>query len=392
VTDWIKRAENESLSFEDLGWVPEELATLDLKLNAAIYRITMGELKRAMSLRNQRRIEAESRPLAATQALRLIYESLKTTESLKVHNTVLSLSKIQWLGDANVITFRNNFVQVVGDVYPGQLTEQAACDILLSFFDKSARLSPEAQHWRRMNYGDPNRSFDWLLNAMDRECLLQDMAANVECQEAALKGMMAPRGQQKHTVLQASEAQGADSSKPQDSEAKLQNQTKALLQQQQSIIKQQKELQAQVLAAGVAPGAASDKGGGGGKDRKGKGKGKGKNGEKTEERKIEDAVLAKRDANNKPPCFWHYTPEGCRREGDCDFSHSIALNEDEKKAIQRLGEKMRRSRSSSRESKGKGKGKGKNEKGKQGGKDTTCRIFTSQGSCPYGDKCRFTHC
>jgi len=253
VAEWLKRAEDESLSFEQLGWVPDELKTLDLKINAAIYRVTMGELKRAMSLRNQKRIEAEHQPLAATQALRMIYESLRTTESLKVHNTVLSLSKIQWLGDSNIITFRNNFIQIVGDVYPGQLTEQAACDIILGFFDKSSRLSPEAQHWRRMNMGDPNRSFDWLLNAMDRECLLQDMAANNECQEAALKGMMAPRGQQKATILQASEgASGED--------VRVQNQTKALLQQQQSIMKQQKELQAQVLAVGVAPGAANDKG------------------------------------------------------------------------------------------------------------------------------------
>ena len=95
----------------------------------------------------------------------MIYESLRTTGPLKVHNTVLFLNKLQWLGDNNIITARNNFVQIMGDGYPGQLNEQAACDLLLTFFDKSRRLSPEAQRWRRMDTSDPNR---WVRVAPER--------------------------------------------------------------------------------------------------------------------------------------------------------------------------------------------------------------------------------
>ena len=147
---------------------------------------------------------------------------------------------------------------------------------------------------------------------------------------------------------------------PSGSDTKEQRQAKQLLHNQEAMIKQQKELQAQVLAVGGIGSATNDKG-------KGRGR-KGKEGEAVteEQRKIEDAVLARRDANGKPPCFWHYSKEGCRRDKDCDFSHTIDLNDAERAAVTRLATRRARSRSASRERKGKGGGKqgGKGAKGK----------------------------
>ena len=115
---WTQRAEDKQYSFEDLGYVPTELVTLDRKISAAIISVTAGELQRSMALQQQRRIERDCLPLSAPQILRMVYESLQTTESLRSHNTVLMLSKLKWLGDGNIVTFRNNVVQVMGTCTP----------------------------------------------------------------------------------------------------------------------------------------------------------------------------------------------------------------------------------------------------------------------------------
>jgi len=225
-----------------------------------------------------------------------------------------------------------------------------------------------------MDTHDPSRCFDWLLKAMDRECRLQEREANHESQEAALSSMLSSTGRPSATLMAVSEP-------PSAAGIKEQNQAKAVLQQQNAILKQQKEL-AQVFAVGGVPGVAG--GAGTGKGKKGKGKG-----DKTEELKQEAAVLEKRDANNKPPCFWFHTTDGCRRDTACPFSHTLELNETEKAALLRLAEKRQKSRSVSREPKGKGKGKGKAADKDANGKEI-CFQFRA-GHCTFGDRCRFSH-
>ena len=97
------------------------------------------------------------------------------------------------------------------------------------------------------------------------------------------------------------------------------------------------ELQGQVFFASGASGVAREPGNEAVKKRRKRNRGKTvKEGERAEERKLEDAVKGKRCPDDKFPCFWHHTPEGCRRGTNCHFSHTSDLSDAEKAAISRL--------------------------------------------------------
>ena len=98
VVQWLKRADDESISFKELGWAPVHLVTLDGKISAALIKQCHGDLGRKVALRNQTSIDEEEQPLSSTQILRLIYESLKTTQSIRTFATVMDLSHLKWLG------------------------------------------------------------------------------------------------------------------------------------------------------------------------------------------------------------------------------------------------------------------------------------------------------
>jgi len=148
------------------------------------------------------------------------------------------------------------------------------------------------------------------------------------------------------------------------------------------------ELQGQVFFASGASGIAREPGNEAVKKRRKKNRGKTvKEGERAEERKLEDAVKGKRCPDGKFPCFWHHTPEGCRRGTNCYFSHTSDLNDAEKAAISRLTARRAQRRLQLRESKGRGKGKPEDWAFED---VPVCRQFRA-GCDAYGDSCRFSH-
>ena len=125
---------------------------------------------------------------------------------------------------------------------------------------------------------------------------------------------------------------------------------------------------------GGSAAAGSGKGGGGGSAAASKGNGRGQ-ANKEEER----AITRKRDDNNKGPCFWHYTPEGCRHGADCPFSHNIQLTDKEKKLVVKMAARIDRSRSRSQSRDGRPKS------------EIPCRFIEQGKVCRFGDKCDFKH-
>jgi hypothetical protein len=111
-------------------------------------------------------------------------------------------------------------------------------------------------------------------------------------------------------------------------------------------------------------------------------------------RKAEEAYLAEGDEDDKrstKPCFSYRNKGKCNRGEDCHFSHNLTY-----------GDRDEYSRNGSRGGRGRG---GRSNRGGRGGRNNNngngngnntnqsseCRNWRKQGSCKFGDKCRFEH-
>ena len=81
-TTWLKKAEDELISVEELGSVPRELFTLDAKLQAALLAIYKGDFGETLVQLNADSYRGHDRPLTPTHILRHAFIDCKTTGPL----------------------------------------------------------------------------------------------------------------------------------------------------------------------------------------------------------------------------------------------------------------------------------------------------------------------
>jgi len=302
----------------------------------------------------QTKLRTEGKQLiTATQILRKIYLAAKTTRSLRSANTLAELQYLKYTGDDSMATFRNRLDEFFLDL-GNDISEEGMCTIMLDYFDQSVRLAGEAAHFRRLPEGHPDKTSNWLRDALDREITRITEKRNVEERREYFENLNSGR-LYAATAEQPWQVKGG---KRENKKGRSQSQ---------------------------GPNQKG-KGGkkGGGRDNRspspsGKKKGEGKGTQQSSKWKgpdlLSDPVLQKRDSANKAPCIWFHTPSGCRKGATCPYSHIIQLSDAEKKTVNNIATRMK-SRSPSRERKG---------------KNTVCRQFQEKGSCARGDKCLFLH-
>ena len=169
-TIWLKEAEDDHIPANRLARVPEELFTLDSKLQAALLAICKGDFGVFLVQMNANSYRDYGKPLTSTQILREIYMDCKTTSSLRTYHGILDLSRVEWLGDGyhDLRKYRNNLDEVMADI-GDSMDDHAKQEYLLHVFDGSALFRFEAQLFRRLPVGDPERTYSHLHRALDRE-------------------------------------------------------------------------------------------------------------------------------------------------------------------------------------------------------------------------------
>jgi hypothetical protein len=376
------------LTYKDLSHVPRHLVTLDGKIAAALIRLCHGDLGRKVALWNQKSIDEEDQPLASTQILRLIYESLKTTQSIRTFTTVMDLSHLKWLGDDRMPAFMNNWREVVDPLT--DISEGTKCDLLLAHMDQSGKLRSEADHFRRMDLDDPNRTLFWLENSIEKRITLDSERENIRVKHKALEGKYGPSNISSQPLLhQSNQDQGSGASGAGKVKGKAKASAKSAPSASPAVASSTacfycgQEGHRQADCPKKAASGKGGKGKGKGKGAKGKSKegGKGKGGKATSDGdKAERAVLDKRGSNGMGPCLWQFEPGGCRAEanGSCRFAHDVVLTEAEKQILAKIAKRRARSRSQSRGATA------------PHSIDKPCRNHAA-GKCQYGDNCFYKH-
>ena len=212
-----------------------------------------------------------------------------------------------------------------------------------------------------MELTDTKRNFEWLMKQVDRQIELQKTKSNHIDKHNHLAGLPVRQGGNRQSNQSSGTQHGAEDSGKGNKGSKDKKEGKG-------------------GASGTAWNPRSSPSAQQGRGDSGKGKGNGKKEGGKQKSKLSDEdqnIMDKRDANDKAVCIWRYTSEGCRRGGDCTFSHRIVLNSEEKKRISAMAQRRAKSRSVSRP--------------RDGAEAEVCRIFASTGQCRFGASCRFAH-
>jgi hypothetical protein len=110
---------------------PKKFLTLDQKLATGLRTICHGEFKRRVNQTEANQLTQCAKLLSGRQILWMILQSLKTGDSMERQYNVVDLMNLNWKGDDDIETFRNNWDEII-DGMGEQMTEKTKCDILIA--------------------------------------------------------------------------------------------------------------------------------------------------------------------------------------------------------------------------------------------------------------------
>ena len=273
------------------------------------------------------------------------------------------MSSIQWLGDKSIEYIKNNYDTIMQYVGSG-LAEETKAYHLLELLDQANVLKPDVETYRRALPGTWERSYEFLLTAMERHVADEGHRINGTARLHRIKGMQEGR--------QAA-AEGPDGT------------AASVADGQTGCFNCGGDHWARDCAKVAAPTGSIASPGGKGKppaspraepaaktETGGKGresKGGGAKGQEKRERASD-----RKDADGKFPCFWNWSERGCRAGDDCEYSHTLKPTGAELEVFKGT----RKDRSASLHRGGKGPGKG------------ACKYF-KEGRCKSGEGCLYSH-
>ena len=378
VTEWMSLADNiKEVPYHDLKYVPRALVTLDRKVTSGVIGMCKGEFGLFIARENESLIATERRALTATELLRKIYKHLAVNAEMSSVFSIQDLSELQVGSQDTLYAFRNRFMEIVRKM-DDQVADSTLCSMLVEKLKVAGLMEVERSLWRMKLMDDPTRNLQWWMSALDAHINSLNEEKNAKDRnrrfnqqnDKSNRGRMFPAADNGggNAIADGSGKKGHDQNKQDGGKKKGKGKGKKGGDRDKS--------------AGASRGNTTPRGGKAGNDggtNKGKGKGGGKSKDTVDE--AEKAIRAKRDSDQKSPCVFQHTPEGCRKSAsECPFSHSIPLTDAEKKVAQKMANKLSaRARSRS------------NSRGRQGKSDEICYAFQQTGRCAFGDSCRFKH-
>ena len=154
--------EKRGTKLEDLADPGKGFSTLDRKLAAALTPIVAGELMRRINNAKRALLKQDGKLFSGRQILFMVYEHFRTNKNLGLVYTIFDLSRVSWLGDDKLETFRNNWESTIAgmatDVEDAHLTE-----LLLTQLLNSKELKEQITQFRKRDPEDPKRCYGKLI-------------------------------------------------------------------------------------------------------------------------------------------------------------------------------------------------------------------------------------
>ena len=167
---WIMEVEAPDATLESMA-DPGSFPSLDTKLSSAIFKISTGELGR--KIRHADDMEARRmRMMKGRQALWIIYDHFRINEEAGSLYDMQDLISIKLGNDSNLEAFLLNWEQVLSGLRkpPG---EDLLEPLFLEQIKSSPALKADIEIYRRARVGERERSYTFLMEAVQRHLLLK---------------------------------------------------------------------------------------------------------------------------------------------------------------------------------------------------------------------------
>ena len=341
---WIQLVEHPDATSEALAVSGNKFQSIDLKLKAALAKIAHGDLGRQLTQATEDEAK-RGRPLKGRQALLLIYRYFEINEEAGVIYSITDLMAVRWLGDEKIETFLNSWIAVLSGMReepPLRVKEE----LFLEQMRKSQVLREEVAHYDRVEKGDPDKTYDFLVKSIRKFLERKRHRQNRQDMVKALSGGQVRPG--------AAASSGPSPDKSQTPCSFFQKGT--CKKGKDCPYSHKKGAERGRTTTRTASGGANRSPSGGGARGQSKGQ-------------TSRAATGGASSNPKPkvksdrPCY-AFNEGKCQKGRDCKYSHRTMTET----------EKREKSRSPS-----------------PSGAKKECNSWAQSGSCKFGDSCRFFH-
>ena len=329
----------------------QRFQSIDAKLSIALSNVISqaGDVARHVAIKLRLRTQASNRRatfVIGREILAMILEHFRTPGQRETAFTMEHIIQSRYLGDANIETFYEKWMEIVSNMMPEDVPQDDWLrDALYKKIRNSNLMMYDIKQYESWLEGDPRRTYQYLINAIERHIARIREDKHVAAREKYARDFA---GGGRPT------APTPTAPAPPDANAKAKAKANAKE-------KAAPKPKAKSDAAPVLPSPQPKQ--------HAKGKGQGRKG------KSKSRSASPRD-KKKIPCHFHFIKKSCRKGKDCEYSHDQKTFDASKSG-------------------GHGKGGGKTPRG-QSPANKTKKIdepcwHWAKGKCRYGDKCNKRH-
>ena len=348
---WLQRALRQNPDIDALNDSGgQRFQSIDAKLSIALSNVISqaGDVARHVAIKLRLRTQASNRRstfVMGREILAMILEHFRTPGQRETAFIMEHIIQSRYLGDANIETFYEKWMEIVSNMMPEDVPQDDWLrDALYKKIRNSNLMMYDIKQYESWLEGDPRRTYQYLINAIERHIARIREDKHVAAREKYARDFA---GGGRPT------APTPTAPAPPDANAKAKAKANAKE-------KPAPKPKAKSDAAPVLPSPQPKQ------HAKGKGQGKGKS---------KSRSASPRD-KKKIPCHFHFIKKSCRKGKDCEYSHDQKVFDASKSG-------------------GHGKGGGKMPRG-QSPANKTKKIdepcwHWAKGKCRYGDKCNKRH-
>ena len=176
---WLNVVRHRTTTIEQMADCEKCFQLLDRKLGLSLTEILPPPMLKKMTLKESI-AHNKGTQLRGRQILWLICKEFEVNSSLGFTYGIDDLTTLAFPGDRNLQQFLNRWDEIIGFLDMSLIPETTISQMFLKKIVGSKTLASEVSHWRRLKDTDPDRTYDWLRQSVEKVIQIEREDKNQE--------------------------------------------------------------------------------------------------------------------------------------------------------------------------------------------------------------------